>query len=64
MNLVPKNNDNIKILEIGCGQANFRNNFSNTIEYWGVEPNPIAHSKATVILDKVFLGTYDEVFDQ
>jgi len=52
-----------KVLEIGCGEGRFRKNLHEECEYWGVEPvKPIAE-KAQTVLDKVLIGTYDEVID-
>ena len=53
-----------KILEIGCGDGGFRSNFSNEIEYWGVEPCEKAAHKASFILSKTLHGTYDKTESQ
>lgn len=52
-----------KILEIGCGNGNFRSNFPKDIEYWGVEPCVAAGSNAKEKIDRVLIGTYDEVIE-
>lgn len=49
-----------RILEIGCGEGNFAQNFPNA-EYWGVEPNEEVVRKATTIGRRVLLGTYEAV---
>lgn len=53
-----------KVLEIGCGNGNFRFNCPGDCEYWGVEPNPDAAGKAEQQLTKVLLGTYDDVHEK
>ena len=50
-----------KVLEIGCGEGNFKNNLNYKNEYWGVEPNEIACSNAKKKLDRVLEGTYQDV---
>jgi len=52
------------VLEIGCGDGNFRKNLDNGCEYWGIEPNNEAFNIARLILDKAYLGTYDDVFNE
>jgi len=47
-----------KILEIGCGAGNFRNNFLN-VEYWGVEPVESVAATARRKLTRVLVGTYE-----
>ena len=53
-----------KVLEIGCGEGIFRSHLLNDSEYWGIEPNKVAAEIAIKTLDKVLVGTYDDVFDQ
>lgn len=53
-----------RVLEIGCGEGNFRTNLSQEHEYWGVEvaePEAIIASKT---LSKVLIGPYQEKADQ
>lgn len=50
-----------RILEIGCGSGNFITHFRNDVEYWGIEPNPPSVAKATLKLNKVICGYYDDV---
>jgi len=57
--LLPENYS--RVLEIGCGEGYFRNNLSLDHEYWGVEPTPEIAQRAKERLDKVLIGTYDEV---
>ena len=53
-----------KILEIGCGTGHFRQLIKCRInEYWGVEPYNLAADQAEERLDKVLLGTYNDVKD-
>lgn len=52
-----------RILEIGCGAGRFRANFSERVEYWGVEPVEIAAAEAKG-LTRVLVGTLDEVAAQ
>ena len=53
-----------RILEIGCAAGEFRQNFTNEIEYWGVEPVARAAKDARVKGIKVFCGTYETVCGQ
>lgn len=54
-----------KIIEIGCGEANFSNQLiNNNVEVWGVEPNLEAAKVASNKLFKVLTGTIGEtIFD-
>lgn len=52
-----------KVLEIGCGKGGFRENLSSPCEYWGVEPHREISSIAEKRLDKVMVGTFDDVFN-
>lgn len=60
--LVPKTAK--RILEIGCAAGGFRRNFSDGIEYWGVEPVESAASQAQALKMRVLCGTYDAVANQ
>lgn len=53
-----------KVLEIGCADGGFRLNFSDGVEYWGVEPVREAAEQARQKNIKVLCGTYDEVTEQ
>ena len=50
-----------KVLEIGCSEGDFRENLSQELEYWGVEPVEHAATIASKKLDKVLIGTYQEM---
>jgi len=52
-----------RVLEIGCGVGNFRNNFTNECEYWGIEPVVDVANEANKHLNKVLVGTYEDTFD-
>lgn len=52
-----------RVLEIGCGEGYFRDNLNLEHEYWGVEPTAEIANRATERLDKVLIGTYEEVAD-
>ena len=47
-----------KVLEIGCGEGNFIKNLTSISEYWGVESNSHASTKAKKILTKVIEGDF------
>lgn len=49
------------VLEIGCGEGNFRENLDLNNEYWGVEANQQSCAVATQKLDTALYGLYDEV---
>lgn len=53
----------VRILEIGCGEGGFRQNFDYEVEYWGVEPSNAAN-KALVSLNRVINDTYDRAAPQ
>ncbi len=61
---LPNTHRNLKILEVGCGAGNFRSNFSDGCEYWGIEPSQKAAKIAQQKLDKVLVGTFQEVFEE
>ncbi|MBU6503659.1 MAG: methyltransferase domain-containing protein [Burkholderiales bacterium] len=50
-----------RVLEIGCGLGNFRRNFPDTVEYWGVEAMAAVAHAAEASLDRVLAGSYREV---
>lgn len=50
-----------KVLEIGCGEGEFREFFSTSVEYWGIEPNKEVFVIAEPKFYKVFNATYEEV---
>lgn len=49
------------VLEIGCGEGGFRSNLNEVQEYWGVEPVEAIAKHAQKRLDKVLVGTYEDV---
>ncbi len=53
-----------KVLEVGCAEGGFRKHFPEECEYWGVEMNPDAAAKALQSLDKVLVGTFQNVAQQ
>jgi 2-polyprenyl-3-methyl-5-hydroxy-6-metoxy-1,4-benzoquinol methylase len=52
-----------KVLEIGCGEGNFRKNLILPHEYWGVEPNEYAANIAKKNCDKVLVGLYEQIHE-
>jgi len=50
-----------RVLEIGCGEGNFRSNLDQPHEYWGVEQNARAAHQASKKLDSVLVGNYQQV---
>jgi 2-polyprenyl-3-methyl-5-hydroxy-6-metoxy-1,4-benzoquinol methylase len=55
--------DYSKVLEIGCSDGNFRQYFGHACEYWGIEPFQAAAQAASQKLDKVLIGSFQEVFE-
>ena len=52
----------IRVLEIGCGKGEFKDNLNNSsCEYWGVEQNEIIGKIAEDKLYKVILGDFMEI---
>jgi 2-polyprenyl-3-methyl-5-hydroxy-6-metoxy-1,4-benzoquinol methylase len=52
-----------KVLDVWCGEGNFRKNLIFPNEYWGVEPNEKAANIAKNNCDKVFVGFYEQIYD-
>ncbi len=50
-----------KVLDIGCGAGKFRDNLTQENEYWGIEPVDSIAKIASEKLDKVLIGTYQEI---
>lgn len=50
-----------RVLEVGCGEGNFRSNLDLEHEYWGVEQDARAASEAEQKLDFVLVGEYQQV---
>ena len=61
---IPKDIKLKKILEIGCGTGNFKNNIVFCEEYWGVEPVPEVAGIAKKKLSKVLIGKFDDIYDK
>ena len=53
-----------KVLEIGCGEGNFRQNLRLEHEYWAVEPDRLSAKIAEKKIDTVLFGTYEEMYNQ
>lgn len=51
----------LKVLEIGCGERGFRKNLSRNCEYWGIEPYVLSANIAKQKLDKVLVGTFEQM---
>jgi len=49
-----------KILEIGCGEGEFRSTITKANEYWGIEPDKGVAQQAVKNLDKVLVGYFDD----
>ena len=59
LQFIPK--DAKRILEIGCGQANFSSQLvKEGVEVWGIEPNTKAANDASVRIFKVLNGCLDD----
>lgn len=50
-----------RVLEVGCGEGNFRPNLDLKHEYWGVEQDTVAASVAKTKLDRVLVGEFEQV---
>ncbi len=57
--LVPSIGSTGRILEIGCGKGEFRTNFPQACEYWGVEPSAEPAEVARTTLSRVITSTYE-----
>jgi len=53
-----------RVLEIGCGEGNFRSNLKLDNIYWGIEPIAEAAEVAKTKLDEVLVGTYEEKINE
>jgi 2-polyprenyl-3-methyl-5-hydroxy-6-metoxy-1,4-benzoquinol methylase len=62
-NFLPVSTKKLTVLEVGCGYGNFRKNISTECEYWGIEPIQSIANQATESLDKVLVGTFQQVCD-
>lgn len=54
------------VLDVGCGAGHFSVSVKakTGAEVWGIEPNKIAAASAANLIDKVLLGTYEDVESQ
>lgn len=53
-----------RVLEIGCGEGAFRREVTAPCEYWGIEPIASAAAVASGHLNRVLVGTYQDVAAQ
>ena len=53
-----------RVLEIGCAEGGFKENFPMGVEYWGVEPVSDVAERARLKGVNVFCGTYEDVRGQ
>ena len=63
MKFLPNISDQMCVLEIGCSTGQFRANFPGKCLYWGIEPAESIAQIASAHLDRVLVGTFDEVAD-
>ena len=56
-------NEYSTVLEIGCGEGNFRKNLSLEHGYWAVEPYEVSANIAEKKIDTVLCGTYEEMYN-
>jgi len=47
------------VLEIGCGQGEFKQSLKPGVEYWGIEPNKQSAKKASQALSNVLVGDFN-----
>lgn len=52
------------VLDIGCGAGLFSARLASAMERWGIEPDAEAAASAASHLDRVLIGTYEEVETQ
>jgi 2-polyprenyl-3-methyl-5-hydroxy-6-metoxy-1,4-benzoquinol methylase len=50
-----------RVLEIGCGEANFSAVLPGIEELWGVEPDRIAADSASTRMQRVLVGNYQDI---
>ena len=53
-----------RVLEIGCGEGQFRRHLKLAVEVWGIEPDSKAAAAARGKMNRVLVGTYDEVSEE
>lgn len=62
VSLMPSLDQPLRILEVGCGTGTFRDYVAEGGEYWGIDPARQVSDEANQRLDRVMIGTFDEVF--
>jgi 2-polyprenyl-3-methyl-5-hydroxy-6-metoxy-1,4-benzoquinol methylase len=53
-----------RVLEVGCARGGFRANLLESAEVWGIEPFPEVAEAAKGRLNRVLIGTYEDVQQQ
>jgi 2-polyprenyl-3-methyl-5-hydroxy-6-metoxy-1,4-benzoquinol methylase len=59
---IPSNMTAMRVLEIGCGVGNFKENIDGNSEYWGIEPSLDVANIAATKLFKVLVGRFEDVY--
>ena len=59
---IPSNMTGMRVLEIGCGVGNFKENMDEGSEYWGVEPASDIANIASARLFKVLVGRFEDIY--
>jgi 2-polyprenyl-3-methyl-5-hydroxy-6-metoxy-1,4-benzoquinol methylase len=52
------------VLEIGCAEGHFSKHLPQAVEYWGIEPDPVAARSAESRIAHVLCGTFDACHSQ
>ena len=60
---LPHTIEKMVVLEVGCGYGHFRKNIQTECEYWGIEPVHSIAQFAGKELEKVLVGTFEEIYD-
>ncbi|MFM1873478.1 MAG: hypothetical protein RL398_2900 [Planctomycetota bacterium] len=53
----------MRILEIGCAEGSFADNFDRPIEFWGIEPHAPSAELAKGRMHRVFASTFEQAFE-